>query len=146
MVDDPRFNTPEQRVIHRNELEQLFQEKLMEATAEEWLEIMNRESVVCAPVNTLDKAASDPQVKHRNMVIEIEHALGGKIKLIGNPVKMPGSIDDSEYMSPPTHGQHNYEVFGELLGYSKEKIAQLLEEGKNHIGELTSHLHKRHQL
>ena len=115
----------------------------MEAPAEDWLELMAIEDIAAAPVNTLDKVAIDPQVQHRHMVLELDHPLGGKIKLTGNPVKMPGSIDDSNYSPPPTLGQHNDKVLGDLLGYSKEKIDNLLEEGIAHMEELSQHLHKR---
>ena len=115
----------------------------METPAEDWLELMNTEDIAAAPVNTLDKTTVDPQVQHRHMVLELDHPLGGKVRLVGNPVKMPGSIDDSHYLPPPTLGQHNYEVLGGILGYSKGKIDKLLEEGKSHMAELSEHLHKR---
>ena len=143
MIDDPRFSTQPARLQHKEEFDRLVQEKLMEAPAEDWLELMNSEDIAAAPVNTLDKAAVDPQVQHRHMVLELDHPLGGKIKLTGNPMKMPGSIDDSNYLPPPTLGQHNYEVLGDLLSYSKEKINKLLEEGETHREELSQHLHKR---
>ncbi len=143
MIDDPRFSTQPARLQHKEEFDRLVQEKLMEAPAEDWLELMNIEDIAAAPVNTLDKTAVDPQVQHRNMVLELDHPLGERVKLVGNPVKMPGSIDDSNYLPPPTLGQHNYEVLGDLLGYSKEKINELLAEGKAHREELSQHLHKR---
>jgi len=143
MIDDPRFSTQQARLRNRQEFDRLVQDKLMEAPAKDWLELMNIKDIAAAPVNTLDKTEVDPQVQHRHMVLELDHPLGGKIKLVGNPVKMPGSIDDSNYLPPPTLGQHNYEVLGDLLGYPKEKIARLLEEGEAHMAELTSHLHKR---
>ncbi|MBI4187203.1 MAG: CoA transferase [Chloroflexi bacterium] len=143
MIDDSRFSTPQARLQNREELDRIIQEKLMEATAQDWLGLMYIEDVAAAPVNTLDKTAADPQVKHRNMVLELDHPLGGKVKLVGNPVKMPGSIDDSSYSPPPTLGQHNDEVLGGVLGYSREKIDRVLEEGKAHIDELREHLYKR---
>jgi len=62
---------------------------------------------------------------------------------VGNPLKMPDSIDDSDYTAPPTLGQHNDEILGDLLGYSREKVDKLLEEGRDHLAELNKHLHKR---
>ena len=103
MIDDPRFSTQQARLQHKEEFDRLVQEKLMEAPAEDWLELMNIEDIAAAPVNTLDKAAADPQVQHRHMVLELGHILGGKIKLVGNPVKMPGSIEDHDYLSVSNH-------------------------------------------
>ena len=143
MMDDPRFSTQPARLQHKEEFDRLVQEKLMEAPAEDWLELMTIEDIAAAPVNTLDRVAIDPQAQHRHMVLELDHPLGGKIKLTGNPIKMPGSIDDSNYLPPPTLGQHNYDVLGDLLGYSKQKIDKLLGEGRAHMEELSQHLHKR---
>ncbi len=143
MVDDPRFATQPKRLENKAEFDRLVQEALMQAPAEDWLELMKVEDIIAAPVNTLDKAAVDPQVQHRNMIIELEHTLGGKVKLTGNPIKMPGSIDDPNYSSPPLLGQHNYEVMGDLLGYSEAKIEKVLEEGRAHMDALSEHLHKR---
>lgn len=143
MIDDPRFSTQSARLQNKEEFDRLVQEKLMEAPSEDWLELMNVEDIAAAPVKCLDETANDPQVRHRNMVIELDHPLGEKVKLIGNPIKMPGSIDDSNYLSPPALGQHNYEVLGNLLGYSKEKIDMLIGEGKANVANLSEHLHKR---
>jgi len=104
MIDDPRFSTQPARLQHKEEFDRLVQEKLMEAPAKDWLALMNIEDIASAPVNTLDEAAIDPQVQHRHMVVEFDHPLGGKIKLTGNPVKMPGSIDDSNYLPPLESG------------------------------------------
>ena len=143
MIDDPRFASQPARLQNKEEFDRLIQEKLMEAPAEDWLELMNVEDVAAAPVNTLDKVILDPQVQHRHMVLELEHSLGGKMRMVGNPVKMPDSIDDSDYTAPPTLGQHNDEVLGDLLGYSREKVDKLLEECRAHLAELSEHLHKR---
>lgn len=143
MIDDPRFSTLDERVKHRKEFDRIVQEKLSEKPTAEWMELMNAADVSAAPVNTIDKTAADPQVKHRKMVVELDHSLGGKIKMTGNPVKMPGSIDDRDYLPPPTLGQHNEEILGGLLKYSPEKIEGILRDGRQHSEELKKHLHKR---
>lgn len=143
MIDDPRFATQPARLQNKAEFDRIIQEKLMEAPAADWLALMNAEDIAAAPVNALDKVVIDPQVQHRHMIMELCHPLGECIKLVGNPIKMPDSIDDSDYMPPPTLGQHNHEVLGNLLGYPKEKIDKLLAEGKANMPSLSEHLHKR---
>lgn len=102
--------------------------------------MLHVERIGAGPVNTLDKAAVDPQVVHRKMVVEMEHALGGKIKHVGNPVKMP-EIEE-EHTSPPTLGQHNEDILAGLLGYSEDKIKRLREEEERHAPELLRSLAK----
>ncbi|MFH1775371.1 MAG: CoA transferase, partial [Chloroflexota bacterium] len=143
MVDDPRFATLGARLEHKEEFDRIIGERLMEAPAKDWLALMDAEDIAAAPVNTLDEAAVHPQVQHRHMVLGLEHSLGGQMRLVGNPLKMPGSIDDTSYLAPPTLGQHDHEVFAGILGYAEGKIDKLLTEGRAHLAELDQHLHKR---
>jgi len=140
IIDDPRFQTRESRVEYRDELEAIVQEAFTKEKAKDWLEVLHAERISAGPVNTLDQAAEDPQVLERRMVVEIEHPLGGKIKHVGNPIKMP-EIDE-EFSPPPTLGQHNEDILVGLLGYSQDKIDRLREEEAEHAQELMESLQK----
>jgi crotonobetainyl-CoA:carnitine CoA-transferase CaiB-like acyl-CoA transferase len=140
MIDDPRFESFESRIEHREELDAIIEEAFMKERAEDWLEVLHVEHIGAGPVNTLDKAAEDPQILERKMIIEMEHPLGDKIKHVGNPVKMP-EIEE-EYTAPPTLGQHNEEILVGLLGCSEERIKRLREEEERHSSELFLHLMK----
>ena len=142
IIDDPRFETFESRIEHREELEAIIAEAFLKERAEDWLEVLHMERIGAGPVNTLDKAAVDPQVVHRKMVVEMEHPLGGTIKHVGNPVKMP-EIED-EYTAPPTLGQHDDEILRGLLGCSEERVRRLREEEERHAEELLKSLRKAH--
>jgi len=130
-ADDPRFSTREERLKHREEFYEILEEALLKEETDVWVELLNVEGIAAAPVNTLDKALSDPQVLHRDMVIDIEHALGGVVRLAGNPIKMSAASHQAKeaYRSPPTLGQHTEEILTELLGYSKDQIEELRMEG-----------------
>ena len=84
--------------------------------------------VPCEPVQTIDQLLTDPQVKAREMVQQIDFPGLGEIPIPGFPVKMsltPGSIRSHA----PGLGEHNDYVYKELLELSDEKIASLKEEG-----------------
>ena len=140
VIDDPRFESGESRIEHREELNAAIQEAFMKARAEEWLEILHAERIGAGPVNTLDEAVEDPQVQHRNMIIEMEHPLGGTIKHVGNPVKMPDV--DEQFTPPPTLGQHNEEILAGFLKMSPDKIKRLKEEEEKRAQELLESLFK----
>ena len=68
---------------------------------------------------------SDEQVIHRNMVVEVEHPDGGKVKMPGNPIKL--SYTDEDSFSPPPHlGQHTKETLIEWCNYSESEIEELI--------------------
>ncbi|MDO8673865.1 MAG: CoA transferase, partial [Dehalococcoidia bacterium] len=141
MIDDPRFVEKEARVVNRQAFDDAIQERLMQESAEDWLQLFYAEDVRAAPVNTIDRAVIDPQVLHRNMIVNIPHPLGGEVRLVGNPIKMPDSIVE-EYTAPPLLGQHNEEILAELLKYPEEKIRRLREEEEAHREELMFRIEK----
>jgi CoA:oxalate CoA-transferase len=89
--------------------------------------------VPVAPIQNIDKAIEDPQVKFRGTMTEVDHKLAGKVKMPGFPLKMektPGTIK----MAAPVLGEHTKQVLKELLGYSDEDIENLRKSGTVVIG------------
>ena len=122
---DPRFIAIDGRRKNWEELKGLLETAFATKTADHWMEILG-DHVPIAPVNTIAEAFHDPQVKHRNMLVEAEHPLAGRYKMPGNPIKMG---QKEEYRPAPTLGQHNGEVLGDLLGYSQGEIEALKDRG-----------------
>lgn len=141
MIDDPRFIKGAERLKHREEFNQAIEEHLAKAPAEDWLELFHVEDIIAGPIHTIEKTVADPQVKARNMILNLPHPLGGEVKLVGNPIKMEG-IKENEYSAPPTQGQHNDEILKGLLNYSDEKLAKLRDEEKKHAQKLLARLEK----
>lgn len=127
MIEDPRFKEPADRMKNKKEMEDCIEEALAQANVEDWVNLMRADDIACGPVNTLDKVLQDPQVIHNNSVLEMEHPTYGKIKAVGFPIKLPGSIS-GDNTPPPTLGEHTDQVLKTVLGYSEEKIAALKKE------------------
>ena len=79
------------------------------------------------PINTIEKALSDPQILSRNMVAEVDYGKGRKLKIVGNPIKM-AEIDQEVFRAPPRLGEHTEQVLEEILGYSPEEVEELRQE------------------
>jgi len=141
MIDDPRFSEMEARRKNRDELNAIIERQLLDATAEDWLNIFRAEDIPAEKVKTLDEVITDPQVIHQKMIINLKHSLGGEIKLAASPIKM-SSVSEKDYTAPPTQNQHEHEVLGKLLGYPKEKIKVLRAEQKLHTDERKKHVRK----
>ena len=67
---------------------------------------------------------NDEQVLFRNMVVEVEHPLGGSAKMPGNPIKLSETYEDT-FTPPPLLGQQSEELYSRLLGMTTEDILQL---------------------
>ena len=95
-------------------------------TVEEALRLLDEAHIPCGTVQTITEVVEDPQVKAREMVVDIDHPGSGSVPLPGIVIKMsktPGGIETPA----PKAGQHNEEIF-KLLGLSMEEIGELKEE------------------
>ncbi|MBU7031130.1 MAG: CoA transferase [Theionarchaea archaeon] len=69
--------------------------------------------------------SSNPQVLHRNMLVEMDHPTAGRIKQTGVQIKLSETPGALEY-PPPLLSQHTEEILSHL-GYSPESIKILKE-------------------
>jgi len=123
LITDPRFITNADRTKNHKPLKVILDEELKEKTIEEWMAVLDEARIPCAPINTIDKVVKDPQILAREMIVEVEHPVAGKIHIPGVPIKMsatPGSIESPA----PLLGQHTDEILKEF-GLSSEDIAEL---------------------
>lgn len=123
LATDSRFESVQKRVENRDELTTHIQGVMRGRTTEEWLLRFDTEDVPAGPVNTIDKAVTDPQVFHQQMVVPVDWSEGEPIWLAGNPIKVSGM--EQVFKSPPSIGQHTEEVLSELLGYDEGRITEL---------------------
>ena len=137
IATDPRFRTRADRLKNKDLLNDILQEAFLEKSGEEWLEIL-KELCPSGPINTVDRALNDPQVLSRNMVVETTHPSGEKIKLVGNPIKMP-LAGKEEFRCPPSLGEHNEEVLTELLDLGPNEIQALRDKDVISASEKAEH-------
>ena len=69
----------------------------------------------------MDKIINDPQIKAREMIVEVEHPVAGNLKMPGVPVKMSGSSGYT-FTHAPLLGQHTEELLKEMFGWDEETI------------------------
>lgn len=124
LAQDPRFDNNARRVENREALIALIARRLQDESAAHWLEQFRSYGVPAGPINDLAAVFSDAQVEEHQLVRFLEHASGGQVPTIANPVSF--SETRVEYRSaPPVLGQHTHEVLRNELGYTPEKIAAL---------------------
>jgi formyl-CoA transferase len=127
-MNDPRFESNPKRVENRDVLLPLVHDLFATKTCDEWMELLVGASIPCGPVNNMEHLFADPQVKHRDMIVEVPHPTIGTLKLTGIPIKYsetPGAIR----RHPPLLGEHTDEVLSDALDYSSEQIEALKKQG-----------------
>jgi formyl-CoA transferase len=124
---DPRFVTNPARVEHRLELVELLSALLRRRDAEEWLAVFRREKIPSGPINSIPEVFADPQVRAREMVVEMPHPTAGVVRLVGSPLKL-NETPVAYVRHPPLLGEHTDEVLAEL-GYGADEVRSLRQHG-----------------
>ena len=126
-LDDPKFDSSIDRLKNQSFIENELNKALSTQTSDHWIEKLNKAKVPCGPINKFSDALNDEQVKHRNMIVEVEHPDGGFVKMPGNPVKMSYTNEES-YSSPPHLGTNTREILKNWSKYGEDKIKDLEKE------------------
>jgi len=122
---DDRFSSNAQRARNLPALIEILNTYLVKDTTQNWLTRMEAAQLPAGPVNDILQMHVDPQALARDMVVEVDHVVAGRVKTIGHPVKFnrtPAQVADAA----PVLGQHTREVLGEM-GYDRAQIDALVQ-------------------
>ncbi len=128
LLKDPRFSSQAAVMTNRDAATAEVRNWLAGLTTAEAEQRLVAHHVVTGVVKTLDEAARQPQVKARELVVEVDDPVLGRIDVVNSSIKYANS--EARVRGPaPMLGEHNAEVLAEVLGYSKERIAALRDKG-----------------
>jgi crotonobetainyl-CoA:carnitine CoA-transferase CaiB-like acyl-CoA transferase len=125
---DLRFASNRDRVANRDVLMPLVEAAFHARPTAEWLARLQAEGVPAAPIQTVDRVLADPQVRRREMVVEMAHPVLGRMPTLGTPIKVDGAMGLA-VAPPPQLGEHTDEVLAGLLEYSNVRLAELRASG-----------------
>jgi crotonobetainyl-CoA:carnitine CoA-transferase CaiB-like acyl-CoA transferase len=109
LANDERYHTNAARVKNRRELVPVLQHRLLERSRDEWLALFEQAGVPAGPINTIDDVFDDPQIRHRQMRVNVPHSLNSELELPGNPIKLSRTPVNYD-RPPPMLGEHTEEV------------------------------------
>lgn len=127
LMNDPRFATNPDRLAHRQELVELLQNILSQKEADYWLEALREAQIPSGPINSVPETLAHPQILERGFIVELEHPLAGLVKSLGNPIRF-SDTPVSYRLPPPTLGEHNAAILGEL-GFTTGEISEFEAQG-----------------
>lgn len=128
LVDDPRFATNTERLAHKEELWEVIEPAFRRKPAAEWVRLFNEASIPVALVKSVPEALVDPQVQHRDMVIELRDDDGTTVSVLGNPIKIERAARTA-HRFPPALGADAVEVLRDFAGLDAATIDDLIERG-----------------
>ena len=111
ILEDTRFRNNNSRVVHGDDLSNALERGLASRTAEEWLPVLRKAGLTCAPVNSPSAVFRDPQVNARNMALR---SRDGKFVIAGNPIKFDWVDDITVRENPPPLDQGREKIIGDL--------------------------------
>jgi len=121
------FSTLLGRRSHQDEMDALITEWTREHHQYEIMELLQKVNIAAGASLNVKDLVDDPQLKARKFFINMQHPVVGELTLPGLPWR-PAVSATADYSPPPLLGEHNYIVFGELLGLSNEEIDRLIAE------------------
>ena len=128
LLTDPRFLSNALRCENHAALKVEVEKWSTTLTKEEAYEAINAAGVPASPINDLYQVSHDPHiVEDREMFIPVKHPVIGDMRVNGNPVKLLDMMPEVRTCAPAL-GQHNEEVYGQLLGMDKAQLEALEED------------------
>ena len=121
--EEPDFATNPLRVANRDKLIERIETLFADQPAEHWLELLAGAGVPSGKVRSMDDVYSWEQTLSQGLLLSVQHATQGELKLPGSPVRFddnPYSGGRPSHVAPPTLGQHNESIREWLASESDE--------------------------
>jgi len=127
LADDPRFKDRASRGKHEKDIDALIEAWTEKRTKQEVMEALGAAGVPCGAVLDTAELLADESLAERGMMAPVEHPTRGRFIMPANPVLLSGS--PTEVTPAPLLGEHNDEVYSELLGLTPEDLRALKSQG-----------------
>jgi formyl-CoA transferase len=128
LKDDPRFATNEDRLAHRDELDEIIAAWMADHSREEILDRFEAHDAAIAPIYDVPDILEDEQYRARDSVVTVDDPDLGTARLQNVVPRFEESETAVRHLGVD-RGEHNRDVYGGLLGYDAETLAELEADG-----------------
>ena len=128
LMEDPRFATPGDRGVHRDDLDAIILPWLLDRSKYQIAEAAQAEGVFAAPVLDVGEVVESEHFASRGYFVEVDHPETGPVRYGGAPFQMRETPWDIR-RPPPLLGQHNVEIYCDRLGRAREDLVKYRQTG-----------------
>jgi len=127
LIEDERFKTSGDRKARESGLAALLEETFTRESTGHWLELLERAGVPAGPIYNMEQVYQDPQVRAREMLVDLEDPDLGTLHNIGIPVKLSATPGQIRHRAPAL-GEHSVEILLEA-GFAQAEVEELVRAG-----------------
>ena len=123
----PQFAAMKDRNAHRAELTRELDAIFQQRPTQHWLDTLAASGLPHAPINTYDQVFAHPQVRHRQMRLDLERPAeqgGGRVAMVASPLRFSDTPVSYRH-APPAKGADNRTVLRDVLGKTEVEIDAL---------------------
>jgi crotonobetainyl-CoA:carnitine CoA-transferase CaiB-like acyl-CoA transferase len=123
-IDDPRFASSAQRVVHREAMCAALTDVFLTQPIAHWLQVLREADILCSKVSDYNDVLAHPQIASNGMLVDLHHSQHGAVRVPGFPIN---SLEAAQtpYAPAPEKGEHSCTVLREFA-FSEEEIEALL--------------------
>lgn len=125
---DPRFSCADARQANAEPLDAVITAWTAERTVADAVERLQRGAVPCTPVAEIADVVANPQLRHRQMIVDVERPSGYRIPMAGQPIKLSRTPAQTTRAAPEI-GQHSRDVLRDWLDLDDASLGELEREG-----------------
>lgn len=127
LIGDERYRTPQARGERIEEVNGIFAAYCRAHTKQEVLAAVGPLGIPTGAVQDTMEVMHDPHMRERGMLADVEHPAAGSFTMPGCPVRLEDS--PVEVKSAPLLGEHNSEIYQDILGYGPDDLQRLKDSG-----------------
>jgi CoA:oxalate CoA-transferase len=114
LAQRPEYKTNPLRNQNQPQLKAEIDAILSTNTRDHWIEVLEAAGLPCGPVNNVAQAIGHPQVEARNMLVDVDDATTGPLRLVGNPMKLSAFDDPKTRTAAPDLDADRAKILREL--------------------------------